>query len=179
MCTCGEPKPLSAAGVWPAMSVSPHVPMASGAAPQTPTTRRKSPVRPWIILLLCIAAVIYFGGDYVIAYTDDAYVQSDFVPIAPEVDGVVLSLAVSDNQPGKTGDRLLQLDPESYRLALALRQDRVNAAVADVDEKTAAAAVMASPIDAASAALRLAQQEYDRVKSLVADQDMTQQELDR
>jgi len=161
------------------MSLSPHVPMASGAAPQTPTTRRKSPVRRWIILLLCIAAVIYFGGDYVIAYTDDAYVQSDFVPIAPEVDGVVLSLAVSDNQPVKTGDRLLQLDPESYRLALALRQDRVNAAVADVDEKTAAAAVMASPIDAASAALRLAQQEYDRVKPLVADQDMTQQELDR
>src|SRR5271167_65601 len=82
MCTCGEPKPLSAAGGWPPMSLSPHVPMASGAAPQTPTTRRKSPVRRWIILLLCIAAVIYFGGDYVIAYTDDAYVQSDFVTIA-------------------------------------------------------------------------------------------------
>jgi len=63
------------------MSLSPHVPVASGA-PQAPATPRTSPLRRWIIVLLCIAAMIYFGGDYVIAYTDDAYVQSDFVPIA-------------------------------------------------------------------------------------------------
>jgi multidrug efflux system membrane fusion protein len=152
--------------------------MASGI-PQKPAPLRKSPLRRWIILLLCIGAVIYFGRDYIVAYTDDAYVQSDFVPIAPEVDGIVRSVAVTDNQSVKTGDRLFQLDPESYRLTLTLKQDRVANAVADVDEKTAAAAVMVSQIASATAALLLAQQDYDRVKSLVADQTLAQEQLDR
>jgi membrane fusion protein, multidrug efflux system len=73
----------------------------------------------------------------------------------------------------------LQIDPEPYRLTLALKQDRVAAAIADMDEKTAAAVVMASQIDSAGAALQLAQQQYNRVKSLVADQANSQEELDR
>jgi multidrug efflux system membrane fusion protein len=147
--------------------------------PQRPTPQRKSPLRRWIVLVLCIGAVIYFGGDYVVAYTGDAYVQSDFVPIAPEVDGIVQSVAVRDNQFVKTGDRLFQLDPESYRLTLALMQDRVADVVADVDEKIAAAAVIASRIASATAALMLAQQDYDRVNSLAADQAMSKEQLDR
>jgi multidrug efflux system membrane fusion protein len=123
--------------------------------------------------------VIYFGGDSVVAYTGDAYVQSDFVPIAPEVDGIVQSVAVRDNQFVKTGDRLFQLDPESYRLTLALMQDRVTDAVADADEKTAAAAVIVSQIASATAAFMLAQQDYDRVNSLAADQAMSAEQLDR
>jgi multidrug resistance efflux pump len=126
--------------------------------PQRPAPPRKSPRRRWIVLLLCIGAVIYFGEDYVVAYTNDAQVQSDFVPIAPEVDGIVQSVAVTDNQFVKAGDRLFQLVPESYRLTLALKQDRVADAVADVGEKTAAAAVIGSQIASASAALLLAQQ---------------------
>ena len=147
--------------------------------PQSPTPQRKSSLRRWLILLLGIGAAVYFGSDYVIAYTDDAYVRSDFVAIAPEVDGIVQSVAVSDNQLVHVGDRLLQLNPTSYRLTVALKQDRVAAAGADVEEKTVAATLVVSQIDSASAALQLAQQEYDRVKSLVSDQASSQQELDR
>jgi multidrug efflux system membrane fusion protein len=147
--------------------------------PPTPALPRKSSLRRRILFLLCIGAVIYFGGDYVVAYTDDAYVLSDFVPIAPEVDGIVASVTVTDNQFVKTGDALLNLDPEPYRLAFALAQDRVVAAIADMDEKTAAATVTMSQIDSASAALQLAQLEYNRVKSLVADHANSQEELDR
>nr|WP_294545590.1 HlyD family secretion protein [uncultured Rhodopila sp.] len=147
--------------------------------PQRPAPQRKSRLRRWTALVLCIGAVIYFGGDYVVVYTSDAYVQSDFVPIAPEVAGIVQSVAVRDNQFVKTGDRLFQLDPESYRLTLALMQDRVADAIADVDEKTAAAAVTVSQIDSATAALLLARQEYDRVNSLAADQAMSREQLDR
>jgi membrane fusion protein, multidrug efflux system len=124
--------------------------MAS-VTPQTLAPQRKPLVRRRISLLLCIGAVIYFGGDYIVAYTDDAYVRSDFVPIASEVDGIVQSVAVTDNQLVKTGDRLLQLDPETYRLTLALKQDQVAAALADVEDKTAAGAVVVSQIEFASA----------------------------
>ena len=147
--------------------------------PKITVPPRKSHRRRWILLILCIGAVIYFFGDYVVAYTDDAYVLSDFVPIAPEVDGIVHSVTVTDNQFVKTGDGLLKIDPEPYRLTLALKQDRVGAAVADMAEKTAAAAVRVSEIDSASAALQLAQEEYDRVQHLVADQANSQEELDR
>ena len=127
---------------------------------------------------MCIGAIAYFGIDHVILYTDDAYVQSDLVPIAPEVDGIVQSLAVTDNQLVKTGDRLFQLEPEPFRLALALKQERVAAAVADMDEKNAAAAVIGSQIDSANAALQLAQQTYDRVRSLATDQVMSREQMD-
>ncbi len=52
-------------------------------------------------------------------------------------------------------------------------------AVADVDEKTAAAAVIASQVASASAALLLAQQDYDRASSLAADQATSQEQLQR
>jgi multidrug efflux system membrane fusion protein len=125
-----------------------------------------------------VAAIAYFGIDHVVLYTDDAYVQSDFVPIAPEVDGMVQSLAVTDNQSVRIGDRLLQLDPEPFRLALALKQQQVAAAVADMEEKAAAATVIGSQIDSSNAALQLAQQTYDRVKSLATDQIVSREQLD-
>src|SRR5271156_2901845 len=123
-------------------------PMAS-SAPQTLAPQRRSLLRRGFILLLCFGAVIYFGGDYIVAYTDDAYVRSDFVPISPEVDGIVQLVAVTDNQLVKAGDRLLDLDPESYRLTVAIKQDRVAVALADVEEKTAAAAEVVSQIESA------------------------------
>jgi multidrug efflux system membrane fusion protein len=139
---------------------------------------RKMTLRWWLVLFLLVGTVIYFGSDYVIAYTDDAYVRSDFVPIAPEVDGIVQSVAVDDNQFVHAGDLLVLLDPEFYRLTLALKQDQVAAATADVDEKRAAAAKVVSRIESANAALNLAQQEYDRVKPLAAEQALPQQQLD-
>jgi membrane fusion protein, multidrug efflux system len=138
----------------------------------------KMTLRWWLVLSLSIGAVIYFGSDYVIAYTDDAYVRSDFVPIAPEVDGVIQSVAVNDNQLVKAGDLLVQLDPEFYRLTLDLKQDRVALSTSDVEEKIAVAATVVSRIESASTALNFAQQGYDRTKPVVPDHVESQQKLD-
>jgi multidrug resistance efflux pump len=73
--------------------------------PQAPASPRKWSLRmrewslrSWVIILLCIGVVIYFGGDYVVAYTNDAYVQSDFVPIASEAATYSLKFAVMRNR---------------------------------------------------------------------------------
>jgi membrane fusion protein, multidrug efflux system len=145
---------------------------------QTGPAQRASRRRRWIILLLCLGVVVYFESDRVFVYTDDAYVQSDFVPIASEVDGIVRSVDVTDNQTVKVGDRLLQLDPEPFRLMLALKHEQVAAAIADMEEKSAATTVIVSQIDSASAALQFAQQNYDRIKSLVADQTVSKEQFD-
>jgi membrane fusion protein, multidrug efflux system len=152
--------------------------MTSNASPPR-AFRRGLSLRWWIIILLCIGALIYFASDYLINYTDDAYVRSDFVPIACQVDGIVQSVAVTDNQFVKTGDLLFHIDPEPYRLTLALKQDRITAAVADMEEKMAAATVIISQIESARATLQLAQEDYDRVKPFVSEQALPQTRLDQ
>ena len=41
-----------------------------------------------------------------VAYTDDAYVRSDLIAIAPEVTGRIIAVHVVDNQEVKIGDKL-------------------------------------------------------------------------
>ena len=69
-----------------------------------------------------------------VAYTDDAFVRSDLVAVAPEVTGPVIALHVVDNQPVKVGDELLTIDPVPFQLLIAQKQ-------AEIDEATANMAV--------------------------------------
>jgi membrane fusion protein (multidrug efflux system) len=62
--------------------------------------------------------------------TDDAYVQADIVPIAPQVSGYVNSVRINDNQRVRAGDILATIDPRDY-------QDTLNQATADVAEAEA------------------------------------------
>ncbi len=58
-----------------------------------------------------LVLLIYYGLGAIVAYTDDAYVQSDFVAVAPEVAGPVRTVHVRDDQPVKAGDPLAEIDP--------------------------------------------------------------------
>jgi membrane fusion protein (multidrug efflux system) len=51
--------------------------------------------------------------------TDDAYVGGDVTVIATKVPGFIARVAVTDNQPVKAGDLLVQIDDRDYRAALA------------------------------------------------------------
>jgi membrane fusion protein, multidrug efflux system len=71
---------------------------------------------------------------------DDAFVDGRAVPIAPQVNGLVAELAVTDNQFMHTGDVLLQIDPCDYVAAcdlargqLALAQAERQAAAVNLD----------------------------------------------
>src|SRR5262249_24923945 len=50
--------------------------------------------------------------------TDDATVRSNFVGIAPQVNGHIVELLVRDNQQVNEGDLLFQIDPRPYQIAL-------------------------------------------------------------
>src|SRR5262249_19551087 len=47
--------------------------------------------------------------------TDDAYVRADLTPLSTKVAGLVALVAVSDYQPVKTGDLLVQLRDDDFR----------------------------------------------------------------
>ena len=69
------------------------------------------------LVLLGAGAIYLQGGRYV--ETDNAYVKADKVPISTEVLGRVAKVFVDENQQVKAGEPLFELDPESFRVAVA------------------------------------------------------------
>ena len=55
----------------------------------------------------CVLFILWEIFTYFVAYTDDAYVRSDLVAVAPEVTGPIIAVHVVDNQTVKKGDKLL------------------------------------------------------------------------
>ncbi len=47
--------------------------------------------------------------------TDDAYMRADLTPLSTKVAGLVATVAVSDYQPVKAGDLLVQLRDDDFR----------------------------------------------------------------
>jgi membrane fusion protein (multidrug efflux system) len=64
--------------------------------------------------------------------TDDAYVNSYVTFVAPRVPGQVLRVLVDDNNRVKKGDVLVELDPEPFRVQVAIKQAAVDAAQAEL-----------------------------------------------
>lgn len=86
--------------------------------------------------------------------TDDASVRANFIAIAPEVGGRLITLPVKDNAFVKKGDLLFEIDPRDYEYALkqALSdQNNLEQRIIDTRRKIAGEN---SAVEAASATLR-------------------------
>jgi membrane fusion protein (multidrug efflux system) len=93
--------------------------------------------RPWILIAAAVLVVIgvIFGARYMAwskthVSTDDAQIASDLVQIAPQVNGTVTKVFVSDNQQVKAGQLLVQLDPATYEVAVQQAQAALDVAKA-------------------------------------------------
>jgi membrane fusion protein, multidrug efflux system len=81
-------------------------------ASESPRTRR----RLWILTgIVAVVAFLYFVPDLFVAYTEDAYVRSDFVEVAPEVAGMVDHVEVVNDQKVTVGTPLATIDSEAVR----------------------------------------------------------------
>jgi membrane fusion protein, multidrug efflux system len=113
-----------------------------------------------------------------LAYTADAYVQSDLIAVAPQVTGRIIALNVTDNQTVTRGDPLLTIDPVPFRLAVDQHQAEFDEAQAQVtvdqDQSAAAQAALAS----AEAADAYARENHTRIAALATAQDVARAELD-
>jgi membrane fusion protein (multidrug efflux system) len=138
--------------------------------------------------------------------TDDAYVNSYVTFVAPRVPGQVLRVLVDDNNRVKKGDVLVELDPEPFRVQVAIKQAAVDAAQAnlvvaqatvrsqigqarglrfklqhaieDVDNQVALIRARVATWEQAKATQVLAQAEFERSKKLLETKVASVEEFD-
>ena len=83
--------------------------------------RLKQWLVPAIILLMAAGIVVLIAGNWntwaserASQETDDAYLRADLTPLSTKVAGLVARVAVSDYQPVKAGDLLVQLREDDF-----------------------------------------------------------------
>jgi multidrug resistance efflux pump len=133
-----------------------------------------------LMTLSCIALALglYWASSYVFAYTNDAYVISDLVSVAPYVSGRIIGVNIVDNQTVKKGELLATIDPAPFQLSLNEKQAKKTEAEAQlaVDRDTIAAA-QAQRNDAA-AKEHLASDNLRRATPITAEGFLSRQALD-
>ena len=139
--------------------------------------------------------------------TDDAYVNSYVTFVAPRVSGQVARVLVEDNNRVKKADVLVELDPEPFRVQVAIKQAAVDTAQAelvtaqatvrsqiaqarglrfklqhaieDVDNQVALVRARAATWEQSKAMQVLAQAEFDRSKKLLEKKVASKEEFDQ
>jgi membrane fusion protein (multidrug efflux system) len=146
---------------------------------------------PRIVILSSVLLVAIFFGWKKISYaishesTDNAQVETLLVPVLPRVSGYVKEIAVRDFDSVKTGQLVARLDDAEMQSMLT--QMRADYASAEADLANAKAAlnnalvslkVNRGNIELNSIRVEKAQKDYNRDKNLIADQAITQRQLD-
>jgi multidrug resistance efflux pump len=103
------------------MKQEPSAPPLEDDAPAPAQAPPGKPTRAgsMIVLVLLVASLAwYFISDRLTPYTSQARVQAFVVPVAAEVAGAVLKVYVKNNDEVQPGQRLFDIDPSPYRIAL-------------------------------------------------------------
>lgn len=84
------------------------------------TKNKKMPL--WLVItitVIALGAVVYFIHDALkFQSTDDAYVETTTVSVAPKVSGEVVEVLVTDNQYVNEGDVVARIDDVDYKIKL-------------------------------------------------------------
>jgi membrane fusion protein (multidrug efflux system) len=166
-----------------------------------------------VILFGLLAVVILFVAVPRILHslntvsTDDAYVNGYVTFVAPRVAGQVARVLVDDNNRVKKGDALVELDPEPYRVQVAIKQAAVDSsqadlvvaeanvrglvaqtrsqrfklthAIEDVDNQIALIRARVATWEQSKATMALAQAEFDRAARLLSTKVVSAEEFDQ
>lgn len=141
-------------------------------APETgeqPATTKPDPVKAWtkrLLLLSLVILIAYLIFDRMTPYSSQARVHALVVPVAAEVSGTVVEVAVSTNQPVRAGDTLFRIDPTQYELAVASAEASLEAARQSVGVSEAAIPAAEAGVRSAEAALEKSRQDAVRLRRI-------------
>ena len=123
--------------------------------------------------------VLYESLSRVIAYTDDAYVRSDLIAVAPQITGRIIGVHVVDDQVVKAGDLLITIDPVPFELTIAERRQQINEARAQVNVSHDQITMTRDAYASAESASNFAHLTQQRIATLATTGVATRQRLDQ
>jgi len=127
----------------------------------------------FVFAAACLLALVWWAYSYFThgryqESTNNAYIQADFVPIAPKVTGYVREIMVEDNQRVTKGQPLARIDASDYEAAVDRSRADVAAAGAQISAARAALGEQNSQIKQAQAQLAAAHVALKYSKGTVA-----------
>jgi multidrug efflux system membrane fusion protein len=161
-----EPPPAAAAAPPPAAALGPVA---------KSRLRRLITVGGTLLLLL----ILWETFTFFVAYTDDAYVRSDLVAVAPEITGPIITVHVVDNQTVKKGDKLVSIDPVPFQLDVNTRQAQIDEAASLLKVAQEQLSTAQDALVAATSSHTYAVEQQARFAVLAAENNAPRAELDR
>ena len=132
-----------------------------------------------IVILGLIAAYFYIEYRKTHISTDDAFVDGNIHTIAAKINGTVKTVAVTDNQPVKKGDLLIEIDPVDYTVLLREASSAASAERAKLSEAEMRIAAVKATLDLQLANFKLAEIEKVRAENLYQKEVYSRDQYDR
>ena len=124
-----------------------------------------------IVIIIAVFAGIFVHNSMKYQSTDDAYVETTTVQVAPRVSGQIIEVHIDDNQRVKKGDLVAVIDPADYEIKLEQAQAKYEKALFEQKNAVVARKAANSEISAAKADL-------DRYTNLYKGGAVSKQMLD-
>ena len=118
--------------------------------------------------LLVMAAGYWYltTGRYVT--TENAYVKSHIVAVSPSIDGRVVDVLVTDNEPVAKGDVLFRLNPVPHEIAVDRATAQLDASRQEIERRRAEFRQVQAEIAEADERVAFHQREFDRQNELAS-----------
>ena len=112
-----------------------------------------------IIAVISVVAIVFYIHSSKYQHTDDAYLESHMVSVAPKVTGQIIEVYIDDNDKVKAGELVAKIDPVDYKI----RYEELDAQY----EKTLLQQNVAKAnLKAANSEIELAKKDLNRYKKL-------------
>ena len=142
---------------------------------QTENKKNKLSVKKHVMIfigvLVAILLLFWIFEEMKYQSTDDAYVETTTVSVAPRISGQIIEVYVKDNQSVKKGDIVAKIDPKDYEVRLAQADAAYQREL--LNQKNAKA-----NLNASNSELELANTDVKRYTNLYAAGAVSKQTLD-
>ena len=132
-----------------------------------------------VVLIGLVAGWFYSGYRKTHISTDDAFIDGNIHTIAAKISGTVKKIYVTDNQPVKQGELLLEIDPADYTVRLREASSAVGAEKAKLSEAETKIAAAQANLELQRANLKLAELEKARSENLFQKEAIPRDRYDR
>jgi multidrug resistance efflux pump len=157
--------PVSAEAPPPSKTIEASAPADKNAPPTK--AGKGSRVGAIIVLILILASLAwYFVSDRLTPYTSQARIQAFVVPVAAQVAGTVVKVYVKNNDEVKPGQRLFDIDPTQYKIALQRSRSDYESVRLSVGASNASVEAAKAALQSAIASNVYAQQDATRLEQI-------------